>query len=246
MFWHAYQPTGSHHRPTASLLPLETESVSRNLYDWRKTMVKLRSALLAHYPAGTVRTTLSAIHAALGFAVREGLLSENPTHGIKLPPAPPARLDFLTTEEVSRLLREAEQQAHAEHSHPQRWVRYVAISLAVRLGLRKGELFGLRWQDIDLAAQRITVARSYGTTPKSGTPRPLRLPAVLLPILTAWQARCPHPALVCPVYRTTERRWDMAVNSNRQHGLPELLHAIGCRMIFRPWHMLRHTFASHL
>jgi integrase len=206
---------------------------------------KLRDALLVRYPAGTVRTTLSAVSAALGWAVREGLIKENPAHGTKLPPAPPPRLDFLSAEEVSRLLSFAAQRAQSRAACKLWWVRYVAISLAVRLGLRKGELFGLRWQDIDLDAQRLTVARSYGTTPKSGKPRPLRIPSALVPILRTWQTLCPHPTLVCPIYLAAARRWDMAASSNRQHGLPELLRAASCRVFDRPWHMLRHTFASH-
>jgi integrase len=184
--------------------------------------------------------------AALNWAVREGILRESPAKGAKLPPSPPSRLDFLTAHEVSRLLTEAERRARTLRNSKLWWMRWVAISLAVRVGLRKGEIFGLRWQDVDLDAQRLTVARSYGTTPKSGKTRHLRLPSALLPLLREWRARCPHPVLVCPVYRSTELRWEMAVNSNRQHGLPELLCAAECRVLKRPWHLLRHTFASHL
>lgn len=209
------------------------------------TIARTRDALLRRYPAGTVRTTMSSVMAALNWAVREGLLKSNPGKGAKLPPSPPARLDFLTKEEVSSLLAECEQRARAFPSRKMWWVRFVAVSLAVRLGLRKGEVFGLRWQDLDLDTQRLTVARSYATTPKSGKPRPLRLPTALVPLLREWKLRCPHPELLCPVYRSTARRWDMAANSNRQHGLPELLAAAQCRVLERPWHMLRHTFASH-
>jgi integrase len=209
------------------------------------TIARLREALLQRYPAGTVRTTLSSLIAALNWAVREGLLRENPGKGARLPPSPPPRLDFLTADEVSRLLAEVERRANTLRNGNMWWARWVAVSLAVRAGLRKGEVFGLRWQDVDLDAQRLTVARSYGTTPKSGKARHLRLPSALLPLLKKWRERCPHPTLVCPIHRNTERRWDMAVNSNRQHGLPEVLCAAGCRVFTRPWHLLRHTFASH-
>lgn len=209
------------------------------------SVAKLRDGLLLRYPAGTVRTTLSALSAVLGFAVRQGLLAQNPAKGVKLPPAPTPRLDFLSAPEVARLLAEAERRARAQRSNKTWWVRLVAISLGVRLGLRKGEIFGLRWQDVDLDGQRLTVARSYETTPKSGKPRHLRLPTAIVPLLREWQRICPHSELVCPLYRSTDRSWVMAANSNRQHGLPELLTAIGCQDVFRPWHMLRHTFASH-
>ena len=39
--------------------------------------------------------------------------------------------------------------------------------LAITTGLRQGELFGLRWEDIDLATERLSVRRTL-TTPKGG------------------------------------------------------------------------------
>lgn len=242
---HAYQVRTTKHlqrisKEAPQLARLDVSALSPS------SVAKMREALLLRYPAGTVRTTLSSVMAALNWAVREGILTENPAQGTKLPPSPPTRLDFLTVDEVSRLLTEVERRARTQRSSKMWWVRFVAISLALRVGLRKGEIFGLRWQDVDLDGQRLTVARSYETTPKSGKARHLRLPSALVPLLREWRTSCPHPTLVCPVYRNTERRWEMAVNSNRLHGLPELLCAAGCRVLPRPWHLLRHTFASHL
>jgi site-specific recombinase XerD len=37
----------------------------------------------------------------------------------------------------------------------------------------------------------------------------------------------------------------MAYDSREMLGLPELLTEAGCRALQRPWHALRHTFASH-
>ncbi|MBL9007096.1 MAG: tyrosine-type recombinase/integrase [Myxococcales bacterium] len=57
-------------------------------------------------------------------------------------------------------------------------------------GLRRGELLGLRWQDVDAATRCLTVARSYSTTPKSGKPRPLRFPSACIPMLQNWKKEC--------------------------------------------------------
>ena len=203
------------------------------------TIARTRDALLRRYPAGTVRTTMSSVMAALNWAVREGLLKSNPGKGAKLPPSPPARLDFLTKEEVSSLLAECEQRARAFPSRKMWWVRFVAVSLAVRLGLRKGEVFGLRWQDLDLDTQRLTVARSYATTPKSGKPRPLRLPTALVPLLREWKLRCPQgwKALAARApfppggsgRGPSRRRWmPPAAAHQRRHGQPEARARHGC------------------
>ena len=60
----------------------------------------------------------------------------------------------------------------------------------VYTGMRMGELFGLRWTDVDLETARIHVRRSYRTTPKSGKARTIPLSPHLAPILRAWKADC--------------------------------------------------------
>ena len=119
----------------------------------------------------------------------------------------------------------------------------VAVALAVYTGMRKGELFGLRWIDLDLATRRLTVARSYSGTTKSGQARHLRLPTELVPLLQTWRSECPpSPAglvLPCGLTATRQARYDAML------GLPRLLRAAGCRVLSHPWHALRHSFASH-
>lgn len=206
---------------------------------------KVREALGRRYPAGTVRTTLIAFSSALSWGVREGMLEKNPAIGVKRPSAPASAVDFLGADEVRRLLDEAERRARTSRGNRGTlwWSRWVAVSLAVRLGLRKGEVFGLTWENIDLAGQRLTVARSYATSPKSGKMRHLRLPAALIPLLREWRERCPETRHVCPAF--FQGRWCMALDTSSDHGLVELLRASRCRVLPRPFHLLRHTFASH-
>src|SRR6185369_2111423 len=80
--------------------------------------------------------------------------------------------------------------------------------------------------------------------PKSGHARHLRLPAALLPILREWQPRCPPTAegLVFPIVRRG------VINMGRTKDTLDLgavLLAARCPAMQRPWHALRHTFASH-
>lgn len=210
----------------------------------RQHVAKLRDVLCERHPSGTVRNSLTALSAALSWAVAEELLAAHPARGVEPPPPPPPQLEFLTLDEVRRLLHEAERQARADKTH-MAFSRWVAISLALRLGLRRGELFGLRWQDLDLTSGRLTVARSYRTTPKSGKPRHLRLPEPLRELLQAWQPLCPAIAeqLVCPaLYRGT---WGMYRDTGSGRSLTNLYKAAGIRVLPRPWHLLRHTMASH-
>jgi integrase len=203
---------------------------------------KARDAVAGQYRPNTVRCTLRPLGTALSWAVREGLCPTNPARGIELPRRETA-IEYLGKEDADRLLAEAERRARKSDS-PRWWSRWVAVTLALHTGMRRGEIFGLRWSDIDLDTQRLTVARSYRAAPKSGQARHLRLPSTLIPILREWRIRCPKSAKdwICPVLY--QERWGIS-GERTAHGLPALLQAAGCKPLTRGWHALRHTFASH-
>ena len=202
---------------------------------------KARDGIARRFKPNTVRASLAPFGAALTWAVRQGLLSANPARGVELPRRE-FSTEYLVGEQAARLLAVAEQQAR-DTSNPTAWSRFIAVSLALRLGLRRGEVFGLRWPDVDLDAARLTVAKSYDLLPKSGKARHLPLPSTLIPLLRAWQDICPpsRDRLVCPVLYAG--RWGMS-SSRATHGLVPLLRAAGCEPLARGWHALRHTFAS--
>jgi integrase len=176
------------------------------------------------------------------WAVKQGLVASNPLQGVERP-VPQPSIDFFSHEEVTALLRVARERAEAPPPPPGPPLHKLlacCVHLAVHTGLRKGELIGLRWQDLDLDTLRLTVARSYQTTPKSGKARHLRLPPVCVPLLRTWRAECPvtPEGLVFP----------FAGGNRPQHallGLPKLLMAARVRCPAHPWHAMRHTFASH-
>ena len=109
---------------------------------------------------------------------------------------------------------------------------FIGVSLALRLGLRRGEVFGLRWEDVDRKGKRLTVARSFESLPKNGKARTLPIPSALLEDLERWRAVCPRSQKVVPI------------GTNSRTGLAQLLKAAKCKPLSRGWHGLRHTFAS--
>jgi integrase len=209
-------------------------------------LAKARDALAAKYCAGTVRTTLIPLSAALSWGVMQGLLDHNPAKGLVRPRAAP-QIEWLAADEVRRLLTVAEQRARTATGTAQLsgWSLWMAASLALYTGLRRGEIFGLRWQDVDEGTQRLTISHSYDTTTKNGLCRHLRLPAALIPWLREWRSRCPktRDGLVCPVH--SRNSWGMSGGDQVMRRLVHLQRAAQCRELMRPWHALRHTFASH-
>lgn len=203
----------------------------------------VRDQLATRFKPNTIMSTLRPLSTAFTWGKREGLIDcANPCIGVERPRRE-SLLEFLSRDEVGQLLKAAEAAARSSDTYRD-WLRYVAIALTLRTGLRKGELFGLRWQDLDVSTRRLDVARSYRAAPKSSLVRHLRLPTSLVPLLVEWKPRCPATPddLVFPV----EGRWHLRMGRKIDMlGLPELLREMEVRPLRREWHALRHTFASH-
>jgi len=226
------------------VLPTIGHLVARSLS--APQLAQARDAIAEKYSPGTVRTTLIPLSAALSWGVTQGLLAHNPVKGLFRPRAVP-QMEWLAADEVRRLLGLAEQRARTTEGTARlaQWSLWVAAALALYAGLRRGEIFGLRWQDVDEGTQRLTIAHSYATTPKNGHTRHLRLPAAISPLLQEWRSMCPWTThgLVCPVH--SRGSWGMSAGDQVMRRLVHLQTAAQCRSLMRPWHALRHTFASH-
>lgn len=100
--------------------------------------------------AGRGATTIKRIHAtlssALSDAVQDGLLPDNPAAGARLPKVTRKRIEVWEPADAGKFL-----DAATEHRMG------TLFELAVLAGMRRGELCGLRWSDVDLAARRLVV-----------------------------------------------------------------------------------------
>lgn len=203
-------------------------------------MERLRSTVAKTLSPASVRLTLAFLGSVFSWAVRCKIVPKSPMVGVEKPAAP-CSLEYLSREEVQAVLALGRQRAEAGTEQDR--CLFTAVHLALHIGLRRGELLGLRLQDIDLSTRRLTVARSYQGIPKNGKARYLRIPEQVLPVLTPWLKEVPRQVgVVFPVVSGRRpkrgRRTDLL-------GLPSLLTDACCRPLLHPWHALRHTFASH-
>lgn len=115
--------------------------------------------------------------------------------------------------------------------------------------MRKGELAGLRWDDVDFERRLITVQRSYHGPTKAGDVRYVPILDPLLPVLRDWRLRCPGDLafpngrgrmrdegsrVFKPVFRRVLARAGFAMTERYGRPRPYIV-----------FHDLRHTFASH-
>ena len=101
---------------------------------------------------GTVNRYLSALSKAFSNAVKEWhWLRDNPLRNIAKTEEPRGRVRYLSDEERTRLLEACRKSEYKP--------LYLLTLFAMTTGMRRGELFGLRWQDIDLD-RRIAVLQN--------------------------------------------------------------------------------------
>lgn len=202
----------------------------------RFSLKDISSAMVERYKAQKLRDGLSAktvnnhlivLSKCLHTAKEWGQVESFPA--VKHLKTTSQRLDYLSPIESQQLIENA--------NYPM-W-REMAF-LALRTGLRLGELFGLDWEDVDFKRKQIAVQRSIVNgivgTPKSGKARYV-----------------PLTDEVCRAIYPTRRaagllfaRADGSPLSHRiaSNAIRQMCKRAGIRSV--SWHVLRHTFASQL
>lgn len=207
-------------------------------HDGRGGLRELERTLSRH----TIAHIFATLRVCLRDAVEAGHIDENPAQGVRLPKAQYTRepWTYLTQAEIEQLL------SCAQIPEPFR----LLFTVAIYTGLRKGELWGLRWGDVylDHATPHLMVRRSRKAAPKNGKIRlvPLLAPARVAleklrnsAIAPGGMATIPPDRLVFATRAGGMRsKWDDAKWADRRQ-------LAGIERAVR-FHDLRHTCASHL
>jgi integrase len=238
----------------------------------RQDVERLGEALLQRgLSPKTVRTVLAYLHGVFEHAIDLEWTRENPVRRAAKPRRRRAGdidpdLRFLTLDELEAVVRAIPNEVVVRTPAPTRRGRRgpapppppdvlgpvlrVVVLFAAMTGLRQSELLGLRWRDIDWAAQRVRVRNVYvrgehSTTGKSdlSTRRSVPLADRLIAELDDWSTRTAfggqenlvfaHPELGTPLdgSKVTKKFQDAC-------------RVAGVRAV--RFHDLRHTFATRL
>lgn len=183
---------------------------------------------------------LANLSAILGAAVEDGMIPRNPcaSQAVRAPAVEQHKIIPWTTERVAAVVA----------AHPERW-RAVPV-VAAGCGLRQGEVFGLRVEDVDFLRHRLLVrqqvkllnGRPLIAPPKGRKTREVPLPEVVA-VAVAEHLR-KHPPVDGLVFTTRERgltSW----NYCNPHVWKPTLRAAGVDPTrANGMHALRHFYAS--
>lgn len=137
----------------------------------------------------TVRSAWTVLRSALGNAVHDELLARNVAELARLPMPRPRKVKPWSVEEARRFLESARDGADP---------LYAAYVLMLVLGLRRGELLGLKWEDVDLEAaelhigwqlQRVAGQLLRRETKTTASDAVLPLPGICVNALLEWAGR---------------------------------------------------------
>ncbi|MFU8857472.1 MAG: tyrosine-type recombinase/integrase [Deferrisomatales bacterium] len=214
-----------------AIRPLDLERIKKNLREKKKS------------PA-TIQQALACFRAIFNKGKEWGLIRcENPmkTGRVKMPKVDNARERLLSHEEVMNLLADLEQRSLQA---------YELALLAYHTGARRGELFALKWGDVDLNPPNPSVVFRHT---KNGRTRRIPLNDEALALLTSKrdvlteerEGALPSPSE--PVIstsqgshlRNTTTALQRTMNRMFNEGVTDRRH----RVVF---HSLRHAFASRL
>ena len=184
----------------AHLLKRPLDSITRaEISAWRADQVK------AGRPHSGINRDINPLRAILRAAVEAGVIEHNPLvnfSNLKVDSNSQAR--FLNSDEdnlLRKALTERDETLHEKRQSGNQWRRERGVEelppmgwyadhlvplvlLALNTGMRRGELFNLRWRDVDLKGARLVVE---GRTSKSDTTRHLPLNTEALEVLKKWK-----------------------------------------------------------
>lgn len=114
----------------------------------------------------TVRHYYNVLNIALNQAVKWQVIQSNPCMAVEAPKVSKAQLGILKADEVEKLLNYTKESEFK--------VMYIPLLLAVTCGMRRGEVLGLQWNDIDFDSGILRVKHNYtkvGKENKMVTPK---------------------------------------------------------------------------
>jgi len=216
----------------------------------RITVAKIEKFITTRQNEGmnlsTLRKLIVTLNQIMKYAVRHRYIDYNPVRDAE---RPINRSDVDANgdsfDENIQILKPFEIQALLGAISDQKY--HTLFKLAIMSGARQGELFGLKWSDVDWINNQIHIQRTFNEgawyKPKTkASNRKIDIGPSMMTELLVWQAVCPNNDLNLVFPNEAGKALNHA-NVLSRHFYPALENAKIDRIRF---HDLRHTFASLL
>jgi len=219
---------------------LTTADIQKFYNKIRKEGRVKRHPLLGYALADSVvRKIHMTLHEALEAAVKERFIVRNPTNGTTIPKKSYGEKQVLGDSQLDRFMEAIRQEPY--------WYDFFYVEIMT--GLRRGEICGLKWSDIDFTAGTMNVRRSVGrikyggiaigeTKTNAGT-RKIIMPPSVAELLKTKKDNAINE-WIFPHYMKPS---DPLHPDTAYNKLKSILKSVELPLI--RFHDLRHTFATH-
>ncbi len=199
----------------------------------------------------TIRHNLSLISDVFSYAVKMGVVADNPCAKVTIPKGEQKEKQIYTPAEVERFLT-------LLNSEPLKYRTF--FNLMIYSGFRRGEMLGLEWKDVNFETNVISVRRTSNYTAKKGvytdttktkkSQRSLKFPREIMDMLKEYKAEQDEQALKYgDKWVETDRLYTKWNGEPMQNGTPYFWLNEFCEKHGLPFygiHSFRHLFASLL
>lgn len=139
------------------------------------SLMRLITSQIAWTSSSVKSACMSKLSTILSSAVHDGLLLKNPMDGLELPKKVKKKVDPLSQTEADQIIKYLYERPN-QHTH----IYGAFIEFAFYTGMRLGELFGLRWDEIDFKKKtayvcRVIAFKEVAERTKTGPPRTVLL-----------------------------------------------------------------------
>lgn len=210
---------------------LDAEAVRKAVNSWQ----------LEGLASSSIKVFFRLLTQAMSFAMKQGIIAKNPCDSVKLPKVTKERVRALSLSEQRKLEKVVE-----EDNDP----RAKTVSLALRTGMRIGEIAALKWDAVDLESKLIYINETYQRVcygngqksklqlgpPKSQTSkRVIPMSNKVYTLLKSLQTNATSEF----VFTTKDKPCEPRLLTRQFHRLLEKAKLKGIH-----FHQLRHTFAT--
>ena len=126
-----------------------------HLTEWHARLLREGGKDGAPLASGTVGQAHKVLSKALSDAVRGELILRNPVGVVPPPKLAGSEIEILTGDQVKTVLAALRSTAHPIYPH---------VAVLLTTGMRRGELCGLQWGDVELDAGRLRIERAIERT----------------------------------------------------------------------------------
>jgi integrase len=214
----------------SSIKPVEVEN-------WLKALKRRDGKPASPGTKTKVRNVMSAM---FSHAMRYGWATENPITAVRTSSKRLKDPETLTPEEFCQLVDELDQRERT------------IVLLDGSTALRRGELFALRWEDVDFEQKLVRVTHSIvrnveGDVKTAGSKKPVPLPMMVIEELKRWKATSPYRSQRDFLFPSIQKNGTQPLSPDmilRRHVRPAL-EKLGIKKHIG-WHTFRHGMANLL